>query len=213
MEITEYQPKKTTAFSSATSFEAAQRMAMALCTSNMVPQNYQGKQNVGNVLIALEMAQRIGASPMAVMQNLYVIHGKPSWSSSFIIAAINQSGRFKPLQFKFSGEGENKSCVAHTEDFDGNKYESPAVTMQMAREEGWSTKNGSKWKTMPDLMLSYRAAAFFGRLYAPEILMGMYTEHEQQDIALNENKDIEITDLSGADALLKSIENDNTDDL
>jgi hypothetical protein len=52
----------------------------------------------------------------------------------------------------------------------------------MASAEGWATKAGSKWKTMPELMLRYRAAAFFGRLYAPDILMGMQTAEEAADV-------------------------------
>ena len=54
--------------------------------------------------------------------------------------------------------------------------------MQMAKDEGWSTKNGSKWKTMPEQMLRYRSASFFGRIYAPEILMGFKTTDEVEDM-------------------------------
>jgi len=54
--------------------------------------------------------------------------------------------------------------------------------MAMAEAEGWSTKPGSKWKTMPELMLRYRAAAFFARIYAPDITLGMQTSEESMDI-------------------------------
>jgi hypothetical protein len=60
--------------------------------------------------------------------------------------------------------------------------------MEMAKLEGWLDKPGSKWKTMPELMLKYRAAAFFGRLYAPEIMMGLYSADEVVDIAANNAK-------------------------
>jgi hypothetical protein len=172
-----------TAFSGPVGFESAQRMALALVTSTMVPKEYQGKENLGNALIALEMAQRVGASPMAVMQNLNVIHGRPSWSSAFIIAALNSCGRFSPLRFRVDGEGDKKVCVAWAYDKDGREIlEGPPSSIEMAKAEGWYSKNGSKWKTMPDLMLRYRAAAFFGRLYAPDILMGMHSDDEVQDI-------------------------------
>jgi hypothetical protein len=172
-----------TAFSGITGFEAAQRMAKALVNSTMVPQDYQGEKNIGNALIALEMSQRIGASPMAVMQNLHVIHGRPSWSSSFIIAALNSCGRFSPLRFDVTGTGDKKACVAWAYDqATGEKLAGPESSIEMAKAEGWYTKNGSKWKTMPDLMLRYRAAAFFGRLYAPDVLMGMHTQEEVEDV-------------------------------
>jgi len=186
--------QNATAFSGPVGFESAQRMALALVTSTMVPQAYQGKDNMGNALIALEMAQRVGASPMAVMQNLHIIHGRPSWSSSFIIAALNSCGRFSPLRFRVDGDGDKKTCVAWTYDRDGGEIlEGPPASIEMAKAEGWFQKSGSKWKTMPDLMLRYRAAAFFGRLYAPDILMGMHSDDEVQD--MGERQAVEAVEL------------------
>jgi hypothetical protein len=171
-----------TAFSNAASFESAQRMALALVSSNIVPEQYRGKDNIGNAIVALEMAQRIGASPLAVMQNLNIIHGRPSWSSTFIIAALNSCGRFAPVRFEVTGEGDDRSCIAWTTDKTGERLEGPPASIAMAKAEGWFAKNGSKWKTMPELMLRYRAAAFFGRLYAPDVLNGMHATEEVEDI-------------------------------
>jgi len=56
------------------------------------------------------------------------------------------------------------------------------ITMQMAHDEGWITKNGSKWRTMPEQMLKYRSAAFFARTECPEVLMGFQTADETQDV-------------------------------
>ena len=171
-----------TAFSNAASFESAQRMALALVSSNIVPEQYRGKDNIGNAIVALEMAQRIGASPLAVMQNLNIIHGRPSWSSTFIIAALNSCGRFAPVRFQVTGEGDGRSCIAWTTDKTGERLEGPPASIEMAKAEGWVSKNGSKWKTMPELMLRYRAAAFFARIYAPDITLGMQTSEESMDI-------------------------------
>jgi len=168
------------AFSAPAAFEHAQRVAKMLSSSDLVPKEYRG--NIQNTLIALEAANRIGASPLMVMQNLYVIHGRPSWSSSFIIAAINSSKKFSPLRFKVDGEGDAFGCVAWALEVGTNeRLQSPRITMAMANAEGWVTKTGSKWRTMPELMLMYRAASFFGRLYAPEVLMGMHSVEEIQD--------------------------------
>lgn len=159
-------------------FELVQRQAKALSMSTMIPKDYQN--NIPNTLVALEMAQRIGASPLMVMQNLHIIHGRPSWSSTFVIAALNACGRFSAMRFEM--DGADKCRAVATERETNHVLEGPWVTMQMAKEEGWLNKAGSKWKTMPELMMRYRAAAFFGRLYAPEIMMGMHTEFEVQDI-------------------------------
>ena len=162
-------------------FEHAQRVAKMLSTSSLIPKEYQG--NIQNTMIALEMATRIGASPLMVMQNLYIVHGRPGWSSTFIIAALNSCKRFSPIRFNVVGDGEEYGCTALAYDLTNQeKLEGPKVTMKMAKLEGWIDKNGSKWKTMPELMLRYRAAAFFGRLYAPDIMMGMQTAEEVIDV-------------------------------
>lgn len=166
-------------FHNGAAFEHAQRIAKMLSSSDLVPANY--KNNMSNTLVALEMAHRIGVSPLAVMQNMNVIHGKPSWSSTFIISSINSCGRFKPLRFVVEGEGDKRTCYAWTTDSRGERLEGPPVSIEMAKKEGWFGKSGSKWQTMPELMLRYRAAAFFGRLYAPEMLMGMHSAEEVED--------------------------------
>ena len=175
-------PQQTVSiFGNISAFEDAQRMAKVLVTSKLVPTAFQN--NLGDCMIALEMANRMGVNPIAVMQNLYIVHGKPSWSAQFIVAAINQSGRFKTtIMYEVTGEGDSKGCIAYAFDFEGNRVDSPRVTVEMAKKEGWYTKNGSKWQTMEDLMLRYRAATFFGRLYTPDLLMGMQTKEELDDI-------------------------------
>lgn len=182
--ITHHRPPSV--FSGEHAFEAAQRMAKALVASSLVPKEYQGNQGIPNAMIALEMSQRIGASPLAVMQNMHVIHGRPSWSSTFIIASLNSCGRFSPIRFEMTGTGDNQTCTAWATDHTGEKLTGPPVSIKMAKDEGWFQKNGSKWKTMPELMLRYRAAAFFGRLYAPDILMGMHAEDELQDMGVRD---------------------------
>ena len=162
-------------------FESAQRVCMALSESTLVPKEYQ--RNVANVLIAYDMAVRLSANPLMVMQSLYIVHGKPSWSASFICGMINSCGKYDPIRFAMSGEGASRSCIAWTtEKGKDTKLEGPVVSMQMARDEGWLGRGGSKWKTMPEVMLRYRAATFFGRLYAPELLLGMQTAEEVHDV-------------------------------
>lgn len=163
-------------------FEHAQRVAKMLSSSSLIPKEYQN--NIQNTMIALEMSNRIGASPLMVMQNLYIVHGKPGWSSTFIIASLNSSKKFSPLRFQMDGTGDEYGCTAWAYDSENKeRLEGPKVTMKMAKAEGWVEKAGSKWKTMPELMIRYRAAAFFGRLYAPEIMMGMQTMEEVIDAA------------------------------
>jgi len=175
-------------------WELAQRKASALAKSEIVPKDYKG--NVANCLVALEVAERVQASPLMVMQSLNIIHGRPSWSSTFIIAAINSCGRFEPLKFKMTGDAgkDDRTCIAWTRDLKtGEELEGTPISIAMAKAEGWFQKTGSKWQTMPEQMLRYRAASFFGRLYASEILLGMRSEDEEREI-VEINPPAEVTE-------------------
>ena len=159
------------------------RKAAALAKSSIVPSDYRGKPE--NVLVAMELADRTQVAVLAVMQNLHLINGRPSWSAQFLIAAVNRSGRFSPLRFRFEGtEGEDSwGCRAVAVDLgDGEELIGTLVTIGMAEAEGWATKSGSKWKTMPEQMLRYRAAAFWSRTHCPELAVGLHTAEEAEDI-------------------------------
>ena len=176
-------------FSGIAAFEAAQRMAQALCTSTMVPSEYRGQQGLSNSLIALEIAARMGLSPLVVMQNMTPIHGKPSWSSSFLIATVNASGRFTPLRFVFDDKDNPSSCFAVARDkATGEVLEGQLISIEMAKREGWWSrpdrygKETSKWQSMTGQMLRYRASAFWVKVYCPEISLGLMTQDEVADV-------------------------------
>lgn len=180
------------------------RTARMLSTSALVPDAY--KQSPENCLVAIDIANRMGVSPLMVMQNLYVVKGKPSWSGSFCAAAINGSGRFTPLEYVFVGEPGQPSygCYATAvRASNGVRCYSDTITMAMANAEGWMNKPGSKWKTMPMQMMMYRAAAFFARAHCSDILLGLPTYEEVQDVKgyTDENQTTVVTlDKQGGEA-------------
>lgn len=220
-------------------FDTMQRVCSLFANSELVPDMYKISDNnpkekaIANCMIAIEMAQRIGASPLMIMQNMVIIYGRPSWSSKFLVATVNTCGRFNPLQYRFTekgmlgkvdyteyertwdktlygGKGGYKNA-AKTVTFDGTKVmdiecvafttakgsdkvlESSPISLRLAIQEGWYTKNGSKWRTMPKQMLMYRAASFWTNAYAPELSMGMKTEDEIRDIVDVDYEEITAT--------------------
>ena len=166
-------------YASIQTFENAQRMAKSLAQSNLVPDLYRGQNGFSNCLVALEIANRMKMSPLQVMQNINIIKGKPSWSATFIIAMIQS--RYDDLDYEMSGKGETLACkCVATRRRDKKKVEGSTVSIKMAQEEGW-TKN-PKWRSMPEHMLKFRAATFFGRQYIADLLAGIQTEDEVVDI-------------------------------
>lgn len=162
------------------SMNAAMKVANMLAKSQLLPEQYIGHPE--NCLIAIDIANRMRVSPLLVAQNLYIVKGKPGWSGSFAISAINNCGRFSPLDFVFTQNGGGGCYAQATRLFDGKVLKSTEITMDMAKAEGWSTKNGSKWLTMSKQMLMYRAGSFFARAYCPEVLLGVQTIDEIQDV-------------------------------
>ena len=172
----------TPGYSSVKGFELLQRAAKVLAASSMVPKDYGG--NIANCIVALEISLRMRVSPLMVMQNLHVIHGKPSWSSVFLIGALNGSPHYTPIKFHLSGEKgkDSRTCVASTvEKATGEVMEGPEVTIAMAKADGWWGRKDSKWPRMPELMLRYRAGAWLVRTVAPEMTMGFPGDDEVLD--------------------------------
>lgn len=163
-------------------FELAQRAAKLLASSTLVPKEYQG--NLSNCVIALNMAARVGADPLMVMQNLVIVHGRPTWSSQFLIATVNTCGRFSALRYEFFGQQgtDGWGCRAWAiEKATGEKLVGTDITIAIAKKEGWYGKNGSKWQSIPQQMLMYRAGSWWTRAYAPELSMGLHTAEEMRD--------------------------------
>lgn len=248
-------------------FQAMHHMAESLANSTIIPESFRSvtmvkdrydqaakkwlykpepnPSGVSNCIIALNMSQRLNADPMMIMQNLYLIDGRPSWSSQFIIAAINSCGRYSPLRFEVTGGDEeieipyattewvynevtrkrepmeskqvakvkNLTCVAWViEKETGERLESSPISMELAVKEGWYQKNGSKWQTMPEQMLRYRAASFFGRVYAPELLMGLRSSEEEQERIIDVTPETVVVSASNFAELKRDILKAKTSD-
>lgn len=179
-------------------FSQMARVAGVLAKSSIVPQNYQGKPE--DCLVALDMAARIGTNPLMVMQNLYVVKGKPSWSGQACATLVQNCGRFENVRHVRTGEigTDSRGCyyVATRKD-NGEEVRGVEVTIGMAKAEGWTAN--TKWRNMPELMLNYRAAAFFAREHCPDILMGCQTDAEIYDVSAASRKAAPITDALKAE--------------
>lgn len=192
IQLSEIQSGLTTSFfNNKETFEHIQRVANVFSKSDMVPKRYIN--NIGNCIIAIEIAQRMGASPLMVMQNLDIIQGKPAWSSVFLIATLNSCGKFSALRYEEDGEDGGRTRAWCYDKATNEKLFGVWVSMNMAKAEGWIDKNGSKWKTMSPLMLRYRAASFFTKQFAPEVSMGLQTVEEIIDITpIQKSKETDI---------------------
>ena len=203
-------------FTTLQGFELAQRAAKALSQSTLVPKEYQG--NLPNCIVALNMAQRLNADPLMVMQNLVIVHGRPTWSAQFLISTANSCGHFSALRYEWKGkEGTDEwACRAWAiEKATGERLEGSWVSIALAKKEGWYQKNGSKWQTMPQQMLMYRAGSWWVRAYAPELSMGLTTAEEARDFIdiTPEHHPITVQDVANGPESAPAPEPVATDDI
>lgn len=211
-QLQEYQDRKTEL--EVKKFELEQRKAKAFVATDFFPTHLRkGNEtaNIGTAIIVLDLAQRMNIGALEVAQSIYIIHGKPSFETKFLVARLNSSGLLKGrLQTIVSPDGNSAHCEA-IDAQTGQLLKGTTITMEMARREGWLSKNGSKWQTMPELMMKYRAQSFFINEFFPEVKYGLRTSDEVEDIVTFEpNEQSKTSPKAGLNELLSSTEKPNS---
>ena len=176
--------------------KTAWKTAQLLSNSTIIPEQYRGKP--GDCMILIDLCARMGLSPISIAQYSQVVKGNFTWKGQACKAFVDGCGRYLKSKYIMVGEPGTMSwgCFLRAwEKPDGDVVDGPTVTMQTASDEGWLQKNGSKWKTMPELMLKYRAASFFTRSECPSLLMGFQTAEEVQDVNGYDEAQIETVTL------------------
>ena len=202
-------------FANEANFNLGQRMAKVFASSNLVPTQYQG--NIGNVMIAMNISQRIGADPLMVMQNLVIVHNQPTFEAKFAIACFNATGKYTPIRYEEVGERGKDSWGMYAHAIDkatGDVLKGPEVTIKLAKDEGWYNQN-AKWRNVPQLMLRYRSASWFIRTTDPGVMMGFQTSDEVEDAQYEEvttNTPAGVVATPDANAVAIDIDNIAQDD-
>lgn len=192
-------------FANQDSFNTGYRMAQVLSASTIVPKAFQN--NIGNTMIAIDIAQRLHTNPLMIMQNVYIVYGMPSFSAKFLIACINASGLFAtPLRYEFVGEKgkDDWGCAAYAIDKEGELLKGSTITIGIAKKEGWYLKDGSKWQVEPEQMLRYRAATRFQTAYCPEITCGLAVKEDIEDAHYTEITNTNTEQLSADEKLAQA---------
>lgn len=192
-------------FANQESFNTGYKMAQILSASTIIPDTFKG--NIGNVMIAIDLAQRIHTNPLMIMQNMSVIYGMPSFSAKFLIACINASGLFAtPLRYEFVGEQgkDDWGCYAYAIDKQGEVVKGSTVTIRQAKVKGWYDKKGSNWQADPEQMLRYRAATRFQNAYCPEITCGLAVKEDLEDGDYTEITAANVEQLSAEEKLAQA---------
>lgn len=193
--LAEANNKNITLWNDTKAFNTTYKMAKILSQSTIIPQNYRNKP--GDCLVAIDMANRMAASPVFVMQNSQIVSGNFSWKGSACKSMIDGCGKYISSEYIEVGERDKDTWGYYLQavDRNGKIVNGVAATIAMAKSEGWYARN-EKWKNMPELMLKYRCASFFAKTECPAVLMGFQTAEENQDILPADDKNIVTIELN-----------------
>jgi hypothetical protein len=145
-------------------------LAKAFAEAKMVPDHF--KKSVGDCYIAVNLANRYGMDPWTLMQELYIISGRPMMSGKLATAILNHS-LADPLRPVYSGEGDERTITL------SGRPEGEAEALSVKLKVKDARTANEQWKKNPDQMLMYAASRTWGRRFAPDILLGIVFDDEE----------------------------------
>ncbi|NBP60503.1 MAG: hypothetical protein EBU53_05290, partial [Proteobacteria bacterium] len=158
----------------ATTMEQAMQVAGMLAKSSLVPKAYQN--NVPNIIVAMAFGESFGMDALQAMQSVAVVNGMPGLYGDGLLAVCRSCSDWEWMQETV--EGEVATCIA-------KRRGEPEVTATFSvadakRAQLWG-KQGP-WTQYPMRMLAMRARAFALRNLYADVLRGMGSAEELQDI-------------------------------
>jgi len=162
----------------------AKIMSTSICT---IPKHFQGKE--GDCMAVIMQAARWGMDPYQVASKTHVVSGNLGYEAQLVNAVVSSSdaitGRF---HYEYSKE-EWKN------DVDPLAWVRVGAVLKGETDIQWGeklypskvgVKNSPLWKTNPKQQAGYLAIKYWARLYAPAVLLGVYTPDEMEEKAERE---------------------------
>lgn len=163
-------------------FELEQRKAKAYATSMMIPQHLR---DTGSMMILNQLSRDLSLPMLTLAQQIFMVKGKVGMSGQLVITMINKSESVDHgMRWEIENEGTPKWRVRAWNSIDGEKIFGEWLSDADVTMFGW--KSNPLWKTMPIRMAKYRTATYWGRDYAPDVLMGLSDKEEIIDVTVSE---------------------------
>lgn len=171
-----------------TSFEDLFRFSKAVIMSGLAPKGFTKPEEV---LITVQFGMELGLSPMAALQNITPINGRPTLWGDAVAGIVNRSGLLEAYSQKMVGT-QGADDWGYTVTAKRKGREEPFVatfTVAMAKKAGLWGKAGT-WTQYPDRMLLSRARTFALRDGFPDVMKGLVTTEEARELLREPEKNI-----------------------
>jgi hypothetical protein len=159
-----------------TNMQEAMEFSEIIANSSFAPKGFQGRP--GDVLIAIQMGMEVGLPPMAALQNIAVINGRPSIWGAAALAVVKAHPDCKGVIETYDADTRTAVCLI-------KRRNQPDVERSFSWEDacqaGYDKKSGP-WQTHPKRMLQMRARGFAMNDQFPDALKGLCVREESEDI-------------------------------
>lgn len=162
------------------SMAEAMELAKMMAATKSVPPHLRG--NAGDCLAVVMFASRVEMDPFAVSSKTYFVNDRMAYEAQLVMALINtRAPLVGRLKYEWIGEGNAMKCRVT------GKLRGEPEPLSVEQDIGTiTTKNSPLWKSSPKQQLGYYTARMWGRLHCPEVLLGVYTPDEMQDMGVLE---------------------------
>lgn len=183
-----------------TSMDRLERLSVLMASGKTtVPQHLRGSS--GDCFAICLQSMQWGMNPFAVAQKTHLVNGTLGYEAQLVAAVINNS-KVTTDRFHFEWFGPWEKVIGKFQIRKGEKGEYRVPGWSMSDEEGcgikvWATlkgereprvlslllaqarvRNSTLWADDPKQQLAYLAQKRWARLYAPDVILGVYTNDE-----------------------------------
>lgn len=161
------------------SMEEVYRFVKTITESDLCPKDYKNKP--GNAIVAIQMGAEVGLQPMAALQNIAVINGRPSMWGDALLGVCLANATVASVQESFDAETVTAMCVV-TRVRNGNTQVTTQSFSKTDAERALLWKKQGPWTNYPKRMLQMRARAFALRDACSDIIRGLACAEEALDV-------------------------------
>lgn len=157
----------------------AMELAKTLASSQLIPKAFQ--QRPGDVFVAMMWSHSLGIPIVQGLQGIAVINGKPSLYGDALLAVCMGSGQMADIEETVTGNADNLTATCKVTRRGKPTPVVSTFSIADARAAGLLGKPGP-WKQYTSRMLKMRARAFALRDAFPDVLSGIASAEEMQDV-------------------------------
>ena len=139
-----------------TDMESCFRLAKAVCMAGMAP---KGLDTPEKAMVAIMHGLEVGLTPMAALQRIAVVNGRPTIWGDGAIGLVRGSGLCEYVKEWTEGEGDKRTAYCEAKRRGEQSPIARTFSVADAKKAGLWGKAGP-WQQYPDRMLQMRARAF-----------------------------------------------------